>query len=192
MIGWIPGFPDLPVHPAWVTLQPGEIASSMEIVHASWTDVPGTWNLRPLPPPTILSATTPLTDSPRNDEVYEQDSFWPASPVEMTGTGYRNGVPCAEMIVSPLRYNPVRGTVQRLVDLEIRVTTVSGERNLSTPRQTDGEQMLIITDETIREPFDTLALWRTEGGILTEVVTTDVVYTWPGCDNMERIRNYVI
>lgn len=192
MIGWIPGFPDLPIHPAWVTLQRGEIASSIEIVHASWTDVSGTWNLRPLPPPTILSATTLHTDMPGIVEVYEQDSFWPASPVELTGTGYRNGVPCAELIVSPLRYNPVRGTVQRLVDLEIRITTVPGQRNLSAPRQTDWEQMLIITDESIREPFDTLALWRTEGGILTEVVTTDVVYTWPGCDNMERIRNYVI
>ncbi|MBN1434739.1 hypothetical protein JW921_08270, partial [Candidatus Fermentibacterales bacterium] len=195
LLGWLEGYPDLPVVAGRIPLGEGLRASAVEVRSASWEQVPGLWRIRPLPPPAIPSLPwTARVGEPRAD-VYSADAFWPPSPVELTGTGYSHGtgIPVAELLVHPFRYNPVTGSLERLSGIEISVGTEPCRRELRLPpsRQTC-ERMLIITDTSLLQPFDSLAHWRTEGGVLTEVVTTSEVSGWPGCDLPEKMRNYII
>lgn len=189
-IGWTEGEPDLPVWPAWVELEQGASAVGVEIAAQRWEPVPGIHGVRPLPEPSIPSrealCSAPVEPSP----AFSVDRFWPETPVELAGTGFRGGRPCAELIVHPLRWNPVTGEMQRLADLEVSIETRPSSRAHFVNRDFD-ERMLIITDDEILSPMQELAGWRTEAGILTEVVTTDEVYAWPGADGPERIRNYI-
>ncbi len=148
-----------------------------------WEDAGTGIVIRPLPFPEIISRPVSRTAVPSS--VYSEDSFWPAEPATLTGTGYTQGMPHAEILVTPFRYNPVTGQVQRLLSLEVEIGSEPCERQLPPAYSGDFERMLIITDQSIREPFDSLAAWRTDQGILTEVVTTGEVYSSPGSDDAE-------
>jgi hypothetical protein len=52
---------------------------------------------------------------------------------------------------------------------------------------------LIITSSSYQSAFQTLADWKTQKGLTSEVVTTSWVYSnYPGIDNQEQIRNCII
>jgi hypothetical protein len=165
----------------------------VDVVHAEWTDVPGSWDVRPLPPPVILSRPGDADAADPDPEVFGSDSFWPARPVKLSGTALVDGRPHAELVVRPFRYNPVSRRLQRLRRLRISVATAGASR--LPPAEGEGEgwaRMLIVTGPALQPIFEELADWRTRAGVYTEVVTTEEAYSWPGCDNPERIRNYVI
>ncbi|MBM3315939.1 hypothetical protein FJY71_08935, partial [candidate division WOR-3 bacterium] len=51
----------------------------------------------------------------------------------------------------------------------------------------------IITSSTLAPTFQTLATWRTKRGLLTQVFKTDSIQSvYPGRDNQEKIRNFII
>lgn len=194
-IGVEPGAPDLPSYPEWITLPAGEVATRIEVSEVEWGDLPGDWLIRPLPAPEILSLPAHVS-AQRDEVIYGTDGYWPGTTVELTGTGYRDGVPSAEILVHPLRYNPVTRHMQRLLSFGIEVETSPGDRGTPVPtRVSDRDlqvRMLIVTGEPVRAPFDSLAAWRTGGGMPTEVVTTGEIYSsTPGADDAERIRNYI-
>lgn len=191
-IGTLPGFPDLPFLAETIPLDPGTRAITASIAGETWETVTEGLRVRPLPEPAVLSLPA-AEDYYRYEEVYTRGGFWPDEPISLVGTGFVDGVPCAELVVSPFRFDPLTGELQRLVAADIRLETAE---NLETPVPCPGrdglDRMLIITDQSIRVPFDSLAMRRTEEGIPTEVVTTDQVYSTPGSDDPERIRNYII
>ncbi len=189
-IGTEPGMPDIASVSRLIPLAPGTAAVSLTVSNTVWEDAGTGIVIRPLPFPEIISRPVSRTAPPSS--VYSEDSFWPAEPAALTGTGYPRGIPHAEILVTPFRYNPVTGHVQRLVSLDVEIVSEPRERQLPPAPSTDLERMLIITDQSIREPFDSLAAWRTDQGILTEVVTTGEVYSSPGSDDAEKIRNYII
>ncbi|HOG55685.1 MAG TPA: hypothetical protein PKV37_09830, partial [Candidatus Fermentibacter daniensis] len=96
------GCPDLPSYPEWVSIPAGVRATGIETVSAEWADVPGDWRIRPLPAPAVLSSTQSAPALP-DPGVYGTNAFWPTEPVRLAGTGFRDGEPCAELIVTPLR-----------------------------------------------------------------------------------------
>ena len=104
------GCPDLPSYPEWVSIPEGVRATGISTFEAEWRDLPGAWRIRPLPAPAILSSTQSVPSVP-DPAVYGTDAFWPSEPVRLAGTGYRDDAPCAELIVTPLRYNPVTGVI---------------------------------------------------------------------------------
>lgn len=191
-IGCLPGQPDIPSYPDWAKLPAGSRAVSIEVVESVWEEVEGTWNIRPLPYPAIPSMEDPLMPVEPIRSIYQNDAFWPETPVKLTGTGFVGGVPCAELIVTPFRYNPVSGRIERLSDIELRVETEPALREPVASPRGDYPRMLIITDSSIRDAFDSLATWRTEGGIFTEVSTIDEAHSIPGRDDQEKLRNFII
>jgi hypothetical protein len=191
--GWDPGLPDLPCRSELVELPPGTEALSVMVERAEWSSLPGSWEIRPLPPPAILSRMDRTGDCAPDPAVYGNDAFWPAVPVELTGTATMAGSPYACLVVFPFRYNPVRGTMERLESLSLSLDTGTSGRAAVQAGEGEGyARMLIVTDSGMAEAFEELASWRTVAGLYTDVVSTDSAYGWPGCDNAERIRNFVI
>lgn len=189
-LGWEEGLPDLPVFSSWVELGEGLRAVSVTVLSAEWEDA-GLIDVRPLPAPAVPSLPI-LPSMPEPDPgIWSRVGPWPEVPVSLAGTGSRHGVPCAELVVRPLRWDPSTRRLERLVSLAVAVETAparAGFRGIDD----DAFRMLVVTDAAILAPMESLAAWRTAGGVLTEVVTTDETASWPGADPAERIRNYVI
>ena len=189
--GTVSGLPDIPSLPRWIELDQNTRAVSLTAGNCTWEPLEERPAIRPLPEPCIISRPVQETAAVRS-EVYSINDFWPSEPVTLSGTGYRNDLPCAELVVTPFRYNPVTHEIQRLVSVEVVIETEPVSRRLPQVDSAGFERLLIVTDQSIREPFDSLAAWRTAEGILTEVVTTDVIFTSPSGDNAELLRNFII
>lgn len=63
--------------------------------------------------------------------VYENDAFFPASPVIISGEGYYMGENhIISLEVFPMRYNPVSGTIRQYTDVSFTISyTTSGNKN---------------------------------------------------------------
>jgi hypothetical protein len=187
------GLPDLPVVPWTVDLPEGTTATAVQVTGSGWEVVLDDVFVPPLPDPAPLRSIAAPSYAEPDMDVYGTDSAWPLSPVRLTGTGFRNGLPVAELLVVPYRYNPVSGRLERLTSLELSLETGTA---VSAPRTTgdDGAgRMVIFTDESLVPVFSELAGRRTDEGIITEVVTMDTVYSVSsGRDDAEMLRNYII
>lgn len=185
------GFPMLPIFPAGVELPPGEKPLSVSC-SAQWETVASDVYVPPLPAPAPLSLPAVSPQAEESGEAYGSPYFWPEEAAELTGWGFSEGRPVAQLLVSPLRWNPRTGELQRLTSLRVSIETAP---SISSPiPRTDSQftRMLIVTDQAFLVPFDQLADRRTAQGILTEVVTIDSVYaTASGRDEAEMLRNFV-
>ncbi len=187
------GSPSLPEFPLTVALDPGDKAASVTS-RALWETIAQDIVIRPLSAPTPLSLAAEIAPLTTYSAIYSVDNFWPSESVQLTGTGFKGGIPQAELLVSPLRWNPVTGELQKLVSLEISIETEPHtERPFSIGEKSgDFKRMLIVTDSSLESIFEQLAQRRTDQGILTEVTTMDVVYaTSSGRDDAEKLRNFV-
>ncbi len=187
------GFPFLPELPWSIPLPAGDRAISITS-SAVWENIADNIIIPPLPAPTPLILDAEVTSAQAVDEVYSSNSFWPSEPAQLTGTGFRNGSPEAEILVIPLRWNPVTRELQKLVSLEIRLETAPLEERpfCSGAKDDEFKRMLIVTDSSLETIFEQLADRRTDQGILTEVITMNVIYSMSsGRDNAEKLRNFV-
>lgn len=188
------GFPSLPELPWNIPLPAGERAISITSSSAVWENIADNIIIPPLPAPTPLILDVQVISVQAVDEVYSSDCFWPSEPAQLAGNGFMNGLPEAEILVIPLRWNPVTGELQRLVSLEIRLETAPLETRPFCSGAKDDEirRMLIVTDLSLETIFEQLAERRTDQGILTEVITMNVIYSMSsGRDNAEKLRNFV-
>lgn len=190
--GTVEGFPMLPQFPRTVTLPAGFGALSVSS-SGIWETVAVSVFVPPLSKPVPLILEHVDTDVQRNDDVYLSNDFWPSSPVELTGTGFMNGSPVAELTVTPLRWNPSTGELQRLSSIEVHIETVPLEtRPLPSVDSGGLRRMLIVTNQSCKSAFLELAERRNDQGILTEVYTMDSIYvSASGRDNAEKLRNFV-
>jgi len=163
----------------------------VRILEEQWLDVSTDIYIRPLPAP--LPLVLEDTFAAPDPAAYDRSEYWPSSPVRLSGTGYGNGHPVAGILVSPYRFSPATGSLQKLVDLRISVDT---EESLTEPLfspRTDASRMLIVTDASLVSSFEELAQRRTDEGIITEIVTMTTVYSQAsGRDDAETLRNYII
>lgn len=187
------GFPSLPELPWCVPIPAGDRAISLTS-STVWENIADNIIIPPLPAPTPLILDAEVTSAQPVVEIYSSDSFWPYEPVQLTGTGFRNGSPEAEILVIPFRWNPVTGELQKLVSLEVKLETAPHYAKPFCNGAKDNEfrTMLIVTDSSLETIFDQLAERRTDQGIQTEVITMSVIYAMsPGRDNAEKLRNFV-
>ncbi|MCD4700761.1 MAG: T9SS type A sorting domain-containing protein [Candidatus Aegiribacteria sp.] len=187
------GFPMLPQFPMTVELPSGSGAVSVSSSE-SWETVAASVFIPPLSRPLPLIFEQADNVAAQNNDVYGSDSFWPSEPVELTGTGFMNGSPVAELAVTPMRWNPATGELQRLSSLEVHIETAPLSASpLPSVDSGAARRMLIVTDASFESAFSDLADRRNDQGILTEIYTMDEIYlSASGRDNAEKLRNFVI
>lgn len=190
--GYVAGFPDLPILTENVPIPDGTRAIAVSVIDEQWEEIYFTGTVRPLPDPAPLIFDTPASISSPVSEVFSLNAFWPTETVLLTGTGYMRGKPFASVSISPVRYNPVTGIVEQLTSLQVNIETEPETDSIILPPvDVSYRTMLIVTDSSLQPAFDDLASWRTDEGILTEVVTMDQVISSPGRDDAEKLRNYI-
>jgi hypothetical protein len=92
-----------------------------------------------------------------------------------------------------------RKTLDKINKLVINQDVISGYSKSSTrvestiPDSSDPYDMLIITGTAQVEWFQEYAQWRTDHGILTDVVSVQDIYAeYNGLDHADQLRNYII
>jgi len=186
------GFPMLPKFPWTVKLPSGSGAVSI-LSSESWETIAVSVFIPSLSRPLPLIIEQADNVAAQNSDVYSCDSYWPSDAVELTGTGFMNGLPVAELIVTPLRWNPSTGELQRLSSLCVQIETAPLEtRPLPLVDSGEARRMLIVTNVSYVSAFSELAERRNDQGILTEIFTMDSIYaSATGRDNAEKLRNFV-
>lgn len=185
------GTPMLPVQAWTLPLEPGSRAFTID-ADAEWETVGLGLRILPAPLPVPLTLDAVPTPAVPLSYIYSMESWFPASPVQLTGTVFEDGIPNATLLVSPLRWNPSSGTLQRLTTLQVHIVTESSPLRPVPEIDDNVQRMLIVTDASMEGIFGELAEYRTDQGILTEVVTMDEIYpTASGRDDAEKLRNFV-
>ncbi|NOQ21826.1 MAG: T9SS type A sorting domain-containing protein [Candidatus Aegiribacteria sp.] len=116
------GAPSLPAYSAKIALPTGCKATEIEIIDAEYTVVRGLYNVMPAQTPVPLSVEWNAAPDEPDQEIYNSSSFYPANPVEFTGSSVILGIPVAYVKVFPVRWNPSSRTVDILTELNLRVT----------------------------------------------------------------------
>jgi hypothetical protein len=111
----VSGEPEVPVHLMHLAI-PGDAAvESVELVDAEWTVIPGTYRVRPVQEPFVLSHEVLGLPGPTKTgpiaAIYESAGAYPAKAVEHAGSGYLAGVHVAGLRIHPVRYVPLEGSL---------------------------------------------------------------------------------
>ncbi|MCK5032072.1 MAG: hypothetical protein KAS18_00525, partial [Calditrichia bacterium] len=200
------GEPVLPYHPVSLLLPPGQIAQSIEIIGMNEITIPGNIKLYPQQYSRPLSAGR-SNEFVKNEMVYSNNAAYPFSQTGHLTTEFMNGYAFALSTFTPVKYNPVTGTVSFFSKVVIRITTVPGvkafdaQKNLSASDEilrkvrrlaqnpelisayphkggsNDDYQMLIITPPQFVNNYSDLIELYLVRGIITKIITTDSIYT---------------
>jgi len=200
----ITGEPLLPYQAIKLILPPGQIAKSVEFIGEEEIQLPGYFKIYPQQP------SRPLSDnSPRNflinEEVYNTNASYPEKKTGELVTEYMNGYAIGLSSFTPVKYNPVTGTVSYYKKVKIKITTTSSQlsanalQNISSSKITvkrikafiqnpsliaqypiknlksDNYQLLIITPAQFENNYQDLIDIYLERGIKTQVVTTEYI-----------------
>ncbi|MBU7023016.1 MAG: S8 family serine peptidase [Theionarchaea archaeon] len=168
-------------------------------------------------PPCTFSGPSPEKVG-RNEETYTSNSPYPAELYEVTGTESFKGFSILNINLYPVQYQPLTQTVHFYSTLTVEVKFGKGAKNAlyrglqkdkedvaslvdnpetvntySGPVPLTTEEYIIITRDDLVPIFNTLADHKSCYVNGTGVYTTTYIYaTYPGVDNQEKIRNFII
>ncbi len=216
------GEPALPYFAVKLLLPPGESASGIEFIGSNEIILPGKYKIYPQQPSRPLSDPEGGEIIIKN-EVYNNDSWYPVCQTGELVTEYLKGYSIAMTTFTPVKYNPVNGQISIYQSVTIKIRSDSHPMasmallNLKSDNTTmkmlsgfienpdalsaypesgksSGDyQLLIITPSQYSGSFGSLTDIYLERGILSEIKTTESIYsTIAGQDNQEKIRNYII
>ena len=112
------GEPTLPYNAIKLILPPGEITKTIEFIGEEEIQIPGYFRIYPQQPSRPLSDNSPANFS-INEEVYNNDASYPASSIGELLTESMNGYAIGLSSFTPLKYNPVTGTVSYYTKVKI-------------------------------------------------------------------------
>ncbi|MBN2608221.1 MAG: hypothetical protein JXA64_03825, partial [Candidatus Fermentibacteraceae bacterium] len=185
------GLPMLPSIPVTVKLPACMTALSVTASPVWETLATGVY-VPPLSAPAPLSISDLPAEAEEASDVYGAAGFWPAEPVVLSGTGFLDGEPVAQLLVHPFRWDPATGQLQRMTGLGVSIETAPATSFPLREVDSGSARMLIVTDQSLLAPFLELAGRRTDQGIMTEVITMDSIYgVSSGRDDAEILRNFI-
>jgi hypothetical protein len=193
------GKPELPMIGRYVALPAGATAS-VEVVDYDATFLDG-YNVPPAqaPLPDVEDAERPAFSI--DQRTYDVDAYYPAEVARLEGPYVIRGCSVMILQVFPVQFNPIQQRLRVMSNIRIRVSFSDGEswfidNRLRTPSyaqmfdrlllnaaevdsdpQTEaayekGNRLLIITHPNFQNAAETLATWKREKGIDTEVRST--------------------
>jgi hypothetical protein len=205
------GAPEVPVLSVLVALPGGAHVTRVSVIASTSTPLDQPMRLSFARTPVILS----LPPHPEQDrpllKIYSSDELYPQNIVQLAGVSAHDGLTLCELLVYPVQYQPLSGTI--LVNERITIaieyeggttptayssaikSLVVNPEDIMVREPLRSREMLgyvIITNTSLDTVFQRLADWKTKKGIPAAVRTTDWIYThYAGEDNAARIRNYL-
>ena len=125
------GAPRIPWQVVTVLLPPDVRMDSLKVQleNARFETVSGKWSVLPAPPAVTWKEGKPLVVWPADKrivngqdlDIYKRNDFYPRSSVQLVSTGRMRKWRLAQVALPLVCYNPVRGTLQRLVEGKLSV-----------------------------------------------------------------------
>lgn len=206
----IPGYPALPVQMLNVALPSGAQATGLSILDTQTEDLGVGWELE----------RVPAQSTGEGDPVQlELAGPFPAAPVELEGTHASGGLVFARLRFYPFRYDPTTGTLSFTHSAKVQVFYQSGagpnlpvrseDLDMVSPCNADqardwyesglhaqsAEGYLVLTTDAIAASSavqNFLALKRGTLGYSTHVATPSDWSGFPGNEEADKIRNFLI
>jgi hypothetical protein len=121
------GEPALPYSSVSLLLPPGHVATSIEFVGENEVMLEGSFSLWPYQPSRPLSETKKAIFV-KNEKLYSADTVYPLQQNGRLTTQFLNGHGFALSTFTPVKYNPVNGTVSYYTKVTIRITTAPAHK----------------------------------------------------------------
>lgn len=216
----LPGHPAMPYCKVNLMLPPGESAERIDIIFSDEVILNGYFKLYP------QQIVRPVSEKVsgvifKNEAVYSSNIVLPTDPKGALVTSFLNGHSFALSTFTPVRYNPVTGSVSYYKSARVIVTTRFDEKaqtavancvagsnsaqaladnpemeslySASKSPLTGNYDLLIISTLTYKNSFQSLQANYLAEGLTSLVVTRDsITTTMSGMDVPEKIRNFII
>lgn len=135
--------------------------------------------------------------------------IYPLKNVSYLGTSTLDGIIYADFLVSPFTYNQTERSLylNRSINVQIKQRSISvGEEILHSPEKTKNKRSnngtptisdfnckyLIITCDSLKDIFESLANWKTQKGVITNVLATeDIDSLYNGSTQQIRIKQAI-
>ncbi len=115
------GAPALPRYPVHVTLPYASRVVDVSIESIRETELAGRFNILATQPPTVLGEV-PARWVDGDPAVYGSNAYWPVELLEGYTQGFMGNSNLLSFHVSPLRYNPITGSMMLVTDISVRVS----------------------------------------------------------------------
>ena len=200
----IVGEPSLPYHAISLLLPPGESVETIEFICEDEIQLPGFYKISPQQPSHPLSEDGPFAFV-KNEKIYSTDKSYPGKVNETVTTEYLNGFGFALSTFTPVKYNPVTGSLSYYQKVTVKVISKSDVtaqkaflnlkaspnkiqrvKNLAqnpngvamypeSKFNADDYQLMIITPSQFENNFQDLIDIYLVRGIKTEIVTKEFI-----------------
>ncbi len=149
-------------------------------------------------------------------EIYSMSSPWPGDPVISFHHGNLAGVSVVSCLVQPWEYVPATGFLAMVTEMELQVSWSPTSGTELTPAQAEiamvrasrlagvdypaskdlprggDSEYLLICDSAYVDELDPLAALHEEKGLSVEIATVrDILSSFPGGDDAEKLRNFI-
>jgi len=216
------GYPLLPAYSIQVLLPQNTEIENIEITSISYFEKIRGVTIVPAPRYFPISQPAPKDYKPKaNQDIYQSDMAFPNQILTDISTQYLAGFSIGVLNLWPMQFNPIEKSIITISDIEIVVKTKQVDvepvkpaylskttlqrleklvknpkmadsysfRNISEEEQID---LLIITNQNLSAAFQTYADYKSERGFITEIITTQDIYsTFSGFDKQDKIRNCI-
>ncbi len=124
------GEPEILTVPVHILLPPGENAIGVKNIDVEYDKLANDILLAPFSPPVIRpmpGISQNISPTEPNPEIYSQNKWFPQNSVDFAGNGNLSGYSIAELIIKPIRYNPITKEVEYIRSLTITVEHLPGK-----------------------------------------------------------------
>ena len=215
----IPGEATLPWQAVSLLLPQNTEAQSIKVEYSDFVELEGTYTIMPSQKARPLSSTEPVVFE-KNEDFYRSENVYPETTYSTVTTQYLNGCSFAFAQFTPVRYVPATGKVSYAKSVTVTVDVTASKTDKSdllwmTPeiekrverlaqnpeavqeyktrgRSIGGYELLVITPQEWVSHFDEYVAFYEARGLRTHVTALeDILASFSGRDNAEKVRNYI-
>ncbi len=206
-----PGVPQMPFLIDHLNID-NQLVDSLVIVNANYQKIAGKFNLFPVQKPAILSRPVNSFKA----ELLSSVTQFPEQPAELLHTGKIANQLITSARIFPLHYNAQKQELSLLKDITLKFITrpagltkashtltlqhkkiidhltLSRGNQLYSSSDTDKQEYIIITSQSLEPCFRPLAEWKMRKGLAAAIMTTEVIDSlYSGVDLQEKIRHFI-
>lgn len=115
------GAPSLPRHPVHIALPYNSRVADLRVESIREVELAGRYNILATQPPTALGET-PARWVEGDVSIYGLNAYWPADVLGSRTEGFMGDSHVLSFHVSPLRYNPITGSMMLVEEMTVRVS----------------------------------------------------------------------
>ena len=215
------GMPLLPHYSAELLLPQGHIIKNIEVVSVTYSESVTGINLIPASRPFPISEPAPAGYFPEeNRRVYGSTDPFPARPTGNFSTQKLGGYHIGVFTILPLQFMPQQQAVRYIEEITLNIETAPAENNLnagfsesaakrmqsivdnpeaistyhfSNLRNGDEADLLLISSQELMDAFAGYIDYKIKRGFIVNTITTEeILVTYTGADDAEKVRNCII